>query len=312
MRKEIGLSPMAGYTDEVMRELALSWGADFVFSEMLSVEGVVRSTDKTGEIVPEKPCRVQLFGSDPERMALAARELAGIATWFDINAGCPARKVIKRGAGSALLRDPKKLAAMVLALKEVASVPVSVKLRLGWQAGESERILYPVIRARPHAVFIHGRTVSQGYSGRADWEEIERLAFMLRGEGILAYGSGDLFTPEAIVRALERTEVDGVVVARGAIGNPWIFKQAKDLIEKGAYHEFTLAERLQQFSVHFERLSKRVGENQAVKELRKSFASYTRGVRASARMRSEYMKLESADGVRKFLRTYGDVTESIV
>jgi tRNA-dihydrouridine synthase B len=304
MYKEIGLSPMAGYTDGVMRELALEWGADFVFSEMLSVEGVLRSTEKTEEVIPSSPCRIQLFGSDPRRMAKAALKLKDVATWFDINAGCPVRKVTRRGAGSALLKDPDKIGEMIRALKEVSCVPVSVKIRLGWDSVESDRIIPPILEAKPDAVFIHGRTVSQGYSGSANWKEIESIAGTLRQAGILSYGSGDLFSPQAVAEALKNYSVDGVVVARGAIGNPWIFKQAKDLMELGTYEEFGLNERLEHFLYHIERLAGVVGEDQAVKDLRKSFAGYTRNIRYASNLRKEYMKCDSLEEVRELFRAF--------
>lgn len=304
MYKEIGLSPMAGYTDGVMRELAMEWGADFAFSEMLSVEGVLRSTEKTEEVIPSSPCRIQLFGSDPGRMAKAALKLKDVATWFDINAGCPVKKVTRRGAGSALLKEPGKIGEMIKALKEVSCVPVSVKIRLGWESVESERIIPPIAEARPDAVFIHGRTVSQGYSGSANWKEIDRIAGTLRREGILSYGSGDLFSPRAVAEALDNHSIDGVVVARGAIGNPWIFKQARDLMELGTYEEFGLSERLEHFLNHIERLADVVGENQAVRDLRKSFAGYTRNIRYASNMRKEYMKCVSLEEVRELFRAF--------
>ncbi|PZC52547.1 MULTISPECIES: tRNA-dihydrouridine synthase [unclassified Mesotoga] len=301
MDKQIGLSPMAGYTDATMRELSVEWGADFVFSEMISAEGALRSSGKTDEIVPSTPTRIQLFGSNVSRMAKAAAKLSNVATWIDINAGCPVRKVTRRGAGSALLKTPEKIAEMIIALKNTVEVPVSVKIRLGFDCIEREKIIYPIMKAKPEAVFVHGRTVAQAYSGSANWEEIDRIARLLHGEGILSYGSGDMFSPEAIVNALRRYSVDGVVVARGAIGNPWIFRQAKDLIKFGSYDELTLQERLGHFLRHFTRLSEAVGEDQAVRDLRKSFAGYTRNIRHAARLRNEYMKCNSFCEVKELL-----------
>jgi len=237
-------------------------------------------------------------------MAKAALKLKDVATWFDINAGCPVRKVTRRGAGSALLKDPDKIGEMIRALKEVSCVPVSVKIRLGWDSVESDRIIPPILEAKPDAVFIHGRTVSQGYSGSANWKEIESIAGTLRQAGILSYGSGDLFSPQAVAEALKNYSVDGVAVARGAIGNPWIFKQAKDLMELGTYEEFGLNERLEHFLYHIERLAGVVGEDQAVKDLRKSFAGYTRNIRYASNLRKEYMKCDSLEEVRELFRAF--------
>ena len=299
MDKQIGLSPMAGYTDAVMRELSAEWGADFAFSEMISVEGVLRASGRTEEIVPVTPTRIQLFGSSASRMAKAAMRLSEVATWIDINAGCPVKKVTRKGAGSALLRTPEKIAEMITALKNSIDVPVSVKIRLGNDATDTEKIIYQIIEAKPDAVFVHGRTVLQGYSGKANWDEIERITKLLHSEGILSFGSGDMFNPEAIAYALENYFIDGVLVARGAIGSPWIFKQAKDLIKFGSYEELALHERLAHFLRHFRRLSEAVGEDQAVRDLRKSFAGYTRNIRHAASLRTEYMKCNSFCEVKK-------------
>ncbi|HDP77200.1 MAG TPA: dihydrouridine synthase [Mesotoga infera] len=304
MDKQIGLSPMAGYTDATMRELSLSWGADFVFSEMISAEGALRSSGKTDELVPSTPTRIQLFGSNVSRMAKAAAKLSIVATWIDINAGCPVRKVTRRGAGSALLKTPEKIAEMIIALKNTVEVPISVKIRLGFDCIETEEIIYPILKAKPEAVFVHGRTVAQAYSGSANWEEIDRIARLLHEEGILSYGSGDMFSPEAIVNALRCYSVDGVVVARGAIGNPWIFRQSKDLMQKGFYDDPDLPERLGHFSTHLELLGKRVGEEQAVRELRKSFAGYTRNIRNASDLRKEYMKCDSLEEVWELFRCF--------
>ena len=305
LKNEVGLAPMAGYTDEAMRAIAIEWGADFVFSEMLSVEGILRSDWTTGKIIPKNPCRIQLFGNDPERLSKAAKMILDRATWLDINAGCPVRKVVKRGAGAALLRDIEKLNAMIRALKEVSSLPVSVKIRLGWDKNEVVKIVEKLVESRPFAIMIHGRTVVQGYSGVADWESIGEAVKSCRPHGIKVYGSGDVFSPEKIIEAFEKYGVDGVLVARGAIGNPWIFSQYRELMQKGSYTIPDPHERLRIFVKHLKKLIELKGEKKAIIESRKHFVGYCKGLPNATKMRREYMKLENIMDVKKFLEQYG-------
>lgn len=302
---EVGLAPMAGYTDEAMRAISLEWGADFVFSEMLSVEGVLRNDRTTQKIIPETPCRIQLFGNDIARLAMAAKAVLDKATWFDINAGCPVKKVVKRGAGAALLREPEKLNAMIQTLKGISDLPVSVKIRLGWDKNEVVKIVERLVESRPFAIMVHGRTVVQGYSGVADWESIGKVVKICKPHGIKVYGSGDVFSPEKIVEAFEKYGVDGVLVARGAIGNPWIFSQYKELKQKGSYTVPDPRERLKVFAKHLKKLIELKGEERAIIESRKHFVGYCKGLLNATKMRREYMKLKNKTDVENFLMQYG-------
>ena len=222
---------MAGLTDTAFRRLVKrQGGCGLVVTEMISCEGLVRGIDRTLEYAEftedERPVAVQIFGGDPDKMALAARVVERIgADAVDVNMGCPVRKVAKGRAGCSLMRDPDQAAAIVRAMARAVSIPITVKMRAGWDeretnAPELARILE---RAGASAIAVHGRTAAQAYGGRADWALIERVA---RSVSIPVFGNGDCVEPGELVQRLNETGVAGVLVGRGALRNPWIFAQA--------------------------------------------------------------------------------------
>ncbi|MFW6120497.1 MAG: tRNA dihydrouridine synthase [Petrotogales bacterium] len=301
---EIGQAPLAGYTNDAMRKIALEYGADFVFSEMLSCESIMQNNLNNLKIIPGKHCRIQLFTSKPEYIAPAAEKLKKIATWFDINAGCPVKKVVKKGAGSALLKDLDRLKRMIRNLKTAVEVPVSVKLRIGWNKDEIEKIVAELAKEQPDSFFIHGRTYKQGFSGKANWNSISKAVKILKDSGIKIYGSGDLFEPEDIKNAFEKYKVDGVIVGRGAIGNPWIFSQTKELFKKGRYRPVEAEEKLHMFKKHLEMLIEIFGERKGIFESRKFFAAYTKGLKNGRVSRAKYMTLNTLQEISEFLTKY--------
>lgn len=296
---------MAGYTDKVFRQIALDFGADFVFSEMLSAEGIIRNDTATSKIIPSEPCRLQLFGPEADRIAEAAVKLNKIATWIDINAGCPVKKVVKRGSGSALLNDLPRLQKIIVSLKKAVSVPVSVKIRLGWKHNTLPETIAALLEVEPAAIFIHGRTMEQGYSGVADWEPIGDVAPLCREKGIQIFGSGDLFTPERIKEVIQLYNLDGVIVARGAIGNPWIFEQSKELLNRDAYEVFNEKDKLRYFfNTHLQRLIEEKGETKGISESRKFFVGYSRGIPNSCDLRNSFMRAKTMEDVKTIITTY--------
>ena len=302
---KIGLAPMAGYTDHIMRSISLKWGADFIFTEMLSVDGILLNDRATTKLLPKAPCRVQLFGNEPLKFLQAYERIADLVTWIDVNAGCPVKKVTRKGSGSALLQQLEKLVAIIALLKEKVEKPVSVKIRLGWNDNRVLEIVSKLIDAGPDAIFIHGRTTKQKYTGKADWEAIARAANLCHEHGISVFGSGDLFTPEDVKKIYDNYPVDGVIIARGAIGNPWIFQQSKTLIETGTYRKLTAIERLSAFAEHLLLLLKEKGIDKGIKESRKFFVGYTRNIPNAAKMRNQYMRLKTIDDIKKFLIFHG-------
>jgi tRNA-dihydrouridine synthase B len=236
---------MAGLTDSAFRRLVKrQGGCGLVVTEMVSSEGLVRGIDRTLEYAEfteeERPVAVQIFGGDPERMARAAEVVEqGGADVVDVNMGCPVPKVAKGAAGCSLMREP---AAIVRAMARAVSIPVTVKMRAGWDDRElnAPELARMVEDAGAAAVTVHGRTAAQSYSGRADWELIARVA---RVVSIPVYGNGDCMTPGELVQRLKETGVAGVLVGRGALRNPWIFAQAAALAAGRAVPVVSLADR---------------------------------------------------------------------
>ncbi len=222
---------MAGLTDTAFRRLVKRHGGcGLVVTEMVSSEGLVRGIDRTLEYAEfteeERPVAVQIFGGDPAKMALAAQVVERLgADAVDVNMGCPVPKVARNQAGCSLMRDPERAAAIVRAMTRAVSIPVTVKMRSGWDDRETNapELAQRLERAGASAITVHGRTAAQAYSGRADWALIERVA---RAVSIPVYGNGDCVEPEELVRLVRDGGVTGVLVGRGALRNPWIFAQA--------------------------------------------------------------------------------------
>src|SRR5919107_846837 len=227
------LAPMAGMTDTAFRRLVKRrGGCGLVVTEMVSSEGLVRGIDRTLEYAEyteeERPVSIQIFGGDPEKMAAAAQIVEGMgADIVDVNMGCPVAKIAKHSAGCSLMREPEHAADVVRAMARAVKIPVTVKMRAGWDA---DAINAPDLARRMEdagaaAVAVHGRTAAQSYSGVSDWELIDRVAASVR---IPVFGSGDCIEPEQIVERLSGG-VSGVLVGRGVLRNPWILAQAADL-----------------------------------------------------------------------------------
>ena len=241
------IAPMAGMTDTAFRRLVKRHGGcGLVVSEMVSSEGLVRGIDRTLEYAEyteeERPVSIQIFGGDPDRMAEAARIVEGMgANIVDVNMGCPVPKIAKHHAGCSLMREPEHAASIIAAMVKAVTIPVTVKMRKGWDEGElsAPEVARRVADAGASAITIHGRTAKQSYTGAADWEFVARIADAL---AIPVFGSGDCVEPEQIVERL-RQGVSGVFVGRGVLRNPWILSQARDLLEGRPARPVTLEER---------------------------------------------------------------------
>ncbi len=308
------LAPVAGYSDKAFRSICVDQGADFTCTELISSEAMVRDSSKTEVLLNradnEKNYAVQLFGSDPDVMARAA---ALLEPWHpeavDINCGCPVPKVIKTGAGAALAKDPARLGKIVEAVVQsseeyLGGIPVTVKIRSGWDASsinyrESARA---AVEAGAALVALHARTRVQGYSGLSDWSHIADLASVLN---VPVIGSGDLFSPEDAERMLRETRCAGVMFARGAMGNPFVFSAAKSLLLNGSYTWPNVTEKL---AVGFKQLcmsARDIGENSACREMRKQFCAYTKGIEGGAALRNLLVHAETIEDYRKIFLGYG-------
>lgn len=308
LENNVILGPMAGVTDLPFRLLCREQGAGLVCMEMVSAKAVFYGNRNTKELLQvnpgERPVSLQLFGSDPEALSdIAARLEEGPYDLFDLNMGCPVPKVVKNGEGSALMKDPKLveriLSSMVRALKK----PVTVKIRKGFNdesvnAVEIARIAEGCGAA---AVAVHGRTREQYYSGKADWEIIRQVK---EAVSIPVIGNGDVDSPEAAKRMLAETGCDGVMVARGAKGNPWIFKRITEYLETGRIPPKPSREEVKAMMLrHGEMMVEFKGEAAAMREMRKHVAWYTAGWPHSAALRNDINAVETMEALRELIET---------
>jgi nifR3 family TIM-barrel protein len=253
------LAPMAGMTDTAFRRLVKrEGGCGLVVTEMVSAEGLVRGIDRTLEYAEyteeERPVSIQIFGGDPEKMAAAAEIVEGMgADIVDVNMGCPVPKIAKHNAGCSLMREPEHAASVVRAMAKAVRIPVTVKMRAGWDADElnAPELAKRIEDAGASAVAVHGRTAAQSYAGVSDWDFIARVA---RGVSIPVFGSGDCIDPGQMVDRLRGGGVSGVLVGRGALRNPWIFRQAADLAVGRTPRVVTDADRAQFLLAYIEML----------------------------------------------------------
>jgi tRNA-dihydrouridine synthase B len=241
------VAPMAGMTDTAFRRLVKRHGGcGLVVTEMVSSEGLVRGIDRTLEYAEyteeERPISIQVFGGDPEKMAAAAQIVEGMgADIVDVNMGCPVPKIAKHNAGCSLMREPAHAASVIAAMTKAVKIPVTVKMRAGWNEEErNAAVLARMVEdAGASAVTVHGRTAAQSYTGSADWDLVARIADELT---IPVFGSGDCLEPEHVMNRM-RSGVEGVLVGRGVLRNPWILAQAADLAAGRPMRQVTMAER---------------------------------------------------------------------
>ena len=285
------LGPMAGMNSMPLRLLCRRAGAGLVCSEMVSANALHYGSKKTDELLAstprEQPLSIQVFGSDPARVARAGQvaEDAG-ASVVDINMGCPVRKVIKSGAGSALMREPALAAEIVAATVEAVDVPVTAKIRAGNCEGDDSYLdlAKGLAAAGAAAVAIHGRTVGQGYKGKASWEAIARL---VEAVPVPVIGNGDVFAGQDAVRMMYETGCAGVMVARGALGNPFVFLEAKRLLRGEPAGETPLRWKLAAALWHAQANALHHGETSGVRRLRAQACWYSKGIPGSADFRRQ-------------------------
>ena len=342
LESPFALAPMAGMTDTAFRRLVKRrGGCGLVVTEMVSSEGLVRGIDRTLEYAEyteeERPVSIQIFGGDPGRMAEAAQVVEGMgADIIDVNMGCPVPKIAKHQAGCSLMRTPEHGAAVVVAMARAVSIPVTVKMRAGW---DDTHINAPEVAslmedAGAAAVAVHGRTAAQSYRGRSDWSLIDEVA---RRVSIPVFGSGDCVAPEDLVGRVRETAVAGVLVGRGALRNPWIFEQAQALGRGGvarpvaepergrfllAYVELLLSERTAEAkgfrhaavadpTAGPTRRDARSRERWVLNKLRALGSWYTRGLDNGSWLRVAINGAGSLDELRAIIRNFFLVTDEV-
>ena len=310
----IALAPMAGVTDLPYRVICREMGAGFVVSEMVSAKALLFNNVKTLamlKVAPaERPVAIQLFGSVPRELAAAAKivEAAG-ADIIDFNMGCPVHKIVANGEGSALMRNPVLAFDIFNAMVGAVQIPVTVKMRAGWDDTElnAPKIAQLAQRAGLAAVTVHGRTRGQFYSGKADWQIIKTVKASV---DIPVFGNGDVFTAEDGLRLLETTGCDGIMVGRGAEGNPWIFAQLKAAWEKKpALPPVSLTARFAMLERHLKDLIAFKGEKVAVREMRHHATAYIKGLPHAAAYKNKLNQAACKEEFLKILLEYRQVLE---
>lgn len=294
------LAPMAGYTDVAFRTIAIREGADCTYTELVSAEGVLRTSRNTHLLLTRSPEEiywgVQIFTASPYAAAKAVEKIQSLVnpTMFDLNCGCPVPKVVQHGGGAALLKDPSLIYLIVKSMKESTSAPITVKIRSGWDAHSINYLetAHAAVLGGASMVCLHPRTRTQGYGGKSDWSHLESLKSFLP---IPVFGSGDLFTPQDVVRMLQSTHCDGAMIARGAVGNPFIFSQVKALLQGAPLPELSIEKRFAVALEHLELAISTLGESLACREMRKHFCSYVKGIEGSAAFRNKIVHAETRE-----------------
>ena len=283
------LAPLAGYTDKAFRQIASSYGADGSVTEMVSAEGLARDSEKTKHLLDRysenEKLIVQIFAPSADPVARCMDTLLSFNPhMIDINCGCPVPKVVKTGAGSALMKDPDKVCQMIKAIKSRTDIPVSVKFRLGWDSSSINYIEFAeaVHNAGASVLTLHARTRAQGYSGTADRNAFRSLSEHMKGSGAFLFASGDIFRPEDAAEIIDGCGMDGVMFARGAIGNPFIFRQAAEAV-KGNDFSPTLEEKTETLLTHLSYMISWYGSETACRDMRKHAVGYVKGIKGASR-----------------------------
>lgn len=308
IENNIFLAPMAGITDLPFRLMCKKYGAGLVYTEMVSSKALFYGDEKTKKLLlsekKEKPLAVQIFGSDVEAIKYSVRYLNDFADIIDINMGCPAPKVVKNGDGSKLLLNLDLVKEIVEGAVSEAKVPITVKMRIGWDsehivALEAAKIIED---AGASAIAAHGRTRSQFYSGTADWNIIKQIKDNAK---IPIIGNGDIRTPQDAKRMLEQTNVDAIMIGRATLGNPWIFGEVLQYLKTGEFISGpTPEERLDTIKEHIRNEIEIKGEDIAIKEMRKHIAGYTKNLKDASMLRDRVNHLDTEKEVIQCLEDY--------
>lgn len=317
IKNQVVLAPMAGISNTAYRQIIKEMGAGLIFAEMVSDKALVYGSEKTFDLLKmsdmERPIAQQIFGSDVDSFVKAATlvENKMHPDIIDINMGCPVPKVaIKSQAGSALLKNPDKIKEIVSAVVKAVSVPVTVKIRSGWDANSvnAVEVAKVIEEAGASAITVHGRTRAQGYSGNADWNIIKQVKEMV---SIPVIGNGDVTSAEKAKEMLDFTGCDAVMIGRGVLGNPWLIKECVSYLESGIIPPKPSArEKIEMLKRHYQLLVDSTSEKQAILEIRTHALWYIKGMPKSAYIKNEICKTKNSEDLFKILNDYlGDLDD---
>lgn len=293
----IFLAPMAGIADRAFRELCINYGAGYTVTEMVSSKGLTMGDKKSKELLTlgeiENPAGAQIFGDDPEIMAQAAKKcLEFHPNIIDINMGCPAPKIAMNGGGASLMKNPKLAGEIVKAVSDAVDIPVTVKIRKGWDDESITAVELAQIAEKngASAITVHGRTRMQMYSGKVDYDIIAKVK---KAVDIPVIANGDIVDEQSAAIMLEKTNADAIMIGRGALGNPWIFRRINAyLSECRVLPDVSINEKMAVMLKHIQKIIEYKGEYTAMREARHHAAYYTKGIRGGAALRKEISTFE--------------------
>ena len=311
VKNQIVLAPMAGISNTSYRKIIKEMGAGLIYAEMVSDKAIIYSNEKTFNLLKmseeERPIAQQIFGSDIKSFVTAAKIIENKMKpdIIDINLGCPVPKVaIRAQAGSALLKDPDKIYQIVKAVVNAVNVPVTVKIRSGWdeKSINAVEVAQKCEKAGASAIAIHARTRSQGYSGKADWNIIKQVK---ENVSIPVIGNGDVTTPELAKKMLDETKCDAVMIGRGVLGNPWLIKECVEYLETGKYNDsITFLDKVEMMKKHYQLLIEDKNEKAALLEIRSHIIWYLKGMPKSKEIKNQICQSKTSEEMFNIIENY--------